>query len=252
MFLFLLFFQPFGVNNYNPKETITLQFFLTMLLMGIAVSALLALNELVLFPLLIKHPRRIEMITWIVWSIIWLGSGVFLLYNYLGNWHDFVWSSYFEFIGNIGVVSLIPIVGEFFYIKIKDLRVSLEEAHAYSYGKADGDHLLIFGADNLKDQLTVPLKYLVYLESEDNYIAIYHLKQETLTKTLIRKSLKSVQEEAHHPALIRCHRSFIINLVHLQQVYGNRNKLKLYLVPLKDPIPVSRQYIDDVFQLVSK
>lgn len=190
------------------------------------------------------------MVVWILWSIVWLSTGIFLFYNFLGEWHDMRWTSYLSFIGNIGGLSLIPLIGILLFIKIRTLRTSLESAHTYTYGDTEGDQLLTFKAENLKDHFTLPLKCIVYLESEDNYVAIYHLKNDVLAKSLIRKSLKSIQQEGHHKALIRCHRSFIINLMHLQQVYGNRNKLSVFLGPVKEPIPVSGQYLDDIYKLI--
>ena len=229
IFLFLLFFQPFGVNNYDPRETISFQFFWLMFSMGLFVSVVLAINEFLLFPLLIKKYSRKGMILWSLWSVFWLGSWIFLFYNYLGGWHDLQWKSFFGFIGNIGMMSILPIAVILFYIRIRELGISLKSAHSFSYGSAIGDQLLIFTADNLKDQFSVPLKYLLYLESEDNYIAVYHLHDGSPKKTLIRKSLKQVQDENLDPALIRCHRSLIINQFHLQQIKGNRNKLVLSL-----------------------
>lgn len=247
---FLLFFQPFGVNNYDPSERITLQFFSIALLMGVIVILLLAFNEFIVFSLIIKQRSRKIMVAWIIWSIVWLSTGLFIFYNYLGEWHDLSWISYLSFIGNVGTLSLIPLAGILLFIKIRTLKTSLSSAHSFTYGGAEGDQLLTFKADNLKDHFTLPLKFIVYIESEDNYVAIYHLKNDVLIKTLLRKSLKSIQQEGHHKALIRCHRSFIINLMHLQQVYGNRNKLSVFLGPVKDSIPVSRQYLDDIYSLI--
>ncbi|AEE48605.1 LytR/AlgR family response regulator transcription factor [Haliscomenobacter hydrossis] len=252
VFLFLLFFQPFGVNNYNSKETITLEFLLAMLLMWMVVSLLLAFNEFLIFPMVVKQPTRGKMLSWIIWSMLWLGSGVFLFYNYLGAWHDFRLSSYFEFLANIGALSLFPLGGLFLYLKIRELRKALELDHPYTYRAGEDEFLLVFTAENQKDHFTLPLKLLLFIESDDNYVSIHHLQDARVTKTLFRKSLKSIQEEALHPALLRCHRSYLINLTHLQQIHGNRNKLKVFLNHVKDPIPVSRQYMDSLFALVSQ
>lgn len=252
VFLFLLFFQPFGVNNYNTQETITLEFFLVMLLMWMVVSLLLAFNEFLIFPLVIKQPTREKMLGWIIWSMLWLGTGVFLFYNYLGAWHDFRLSSYFEFLGNIVALSLFPLGGVFLYLKIRELRKALVMDHDYTHRAAADEFMLVFRAENQKDHFTLPLKLLLFIESDDNYVSIHHLQDARVTKTLFRKSLKSIQEEALHPSLLRCHRSYLINLTHLQQIRGNRNKLKVFLNHLKDPIPVSRQYIDPIFDLVSQ
>ncbi|MEQ9403739.1 MAG: LytTR family DNA-binding domain-containing protein [Cyclobacteriaceae bacterium] len=250
VFLFLLFFQPFGVNNYDPKETITPLFFGAMLLIGLTISLLIAFNEFLIFPLVVRQYSRKNMLIWTVWSVTWLSSGVFLLYNFLGNWHDFLWSSYFQFIGNLAFVSSIPLSGILIYVHVRELKTSLNEAHSYSHRAEDGDRLIVLSAENDKDQITIPLKYLIYLESEDNYIAIHYLKNDAIAKTLIRKSLKSVQEESHNPVLIRCHRSFMINLIHLQKIQGNRNKMKLYLNHTPHPLPVSRQYTEYIYQLI--
>ena len=92
-------------------------FFLLMLFMGGVVSVIISFSEFILFPLFIKRPRIGSMILWTIWSIIWLSSGMFFLYNYLGDWHDFIWPSYFEFIRNIGTIALIPIVGVIIYLQ---------------------------------------------------------------------------------------------------------------------------------------
>ena len=252
VFLFLLFFQPFGVNNYNTQETITLEFFLAILLMWVLISLLLAINEFFIFPMLVKQPTRGKMLGWIIWSMVWLSCGVFLFYNYLGGWHDFRLSSYFEFFGNIAALSLFPLGGLFLYLKIRELRKALETDHPYTYRAEEDEFLLVFTAENQKDHFTLPLKLLLFIESDDNYVSIHHLQDARVTKTLFRKSLKSIQEEALHPALLRCHRSYLINLTHLQQIHGNRNKLKVLLNHVKAPIPVSRQYMDSVFALVSQ
>ncbi len=250
VFLFLLFFQPFGVNNYDPEENITAQLFLGMFLMGLAASLFLALNEFLIFPLFFRRIRRGQMVLWIIWSLCWLAGGIFLVYNYLGGWHDFRLKSYFEFLGNVGALSLIPLAGLLLYIRIRDLRRTLDSAHAYTYDGGDGEFLLVFTAENQKDRFTLPLKLLLFIESDDNYVSIHHLLHGRPAKTLFRKSLKSIQEEAHHPSLLRCHRSYLINLAHLQQIRGNRNKLQVFLHYVQDPIPVSRQYADSMLSLV--
>lgn len=250
---FLIFFQPFGVNNYDPNETITPLFLVMMIAMGVLVSILIAINEFIFFPLLSsKEVSRKKIVLWLVWSIIWMSSGVFIFYNFLGNWHDLSFASYFQFIGNLTIVALLPISAILIYIRNRELRKSLQKAHAFTYEKIDGDYLLVFQADNVKDHFTLPIKYLVYIESEDNYVAIHHLTKDAITKTLVRKSLKKIEDESLHPALTRCHRSFAINLMHLQKIHGNRNKLNLFLNQIENPIPVSRKYIDKIYELIDK
>ena len=48
--LFMIFFQPFGVNNYDPKESITPLFVGIIISMGIYLAVLLLINEFLIFP----------------------------------------------------------------------------------------------------------------------------------------------------------------------------------------------------------
>jgi hypothetical protein len=250
VFLFMIFFQPFGVNNYDPTESIRIDFALIISVFALFMCLAFSLSEFLLFPLLIKSFKRWKMMLWIIWSIVWLAFSAFFIYNYLGDWHDWRLSSYFEFIGNMGALLLLPLAAVLAYLRIRSLNTSLQMA--YSYGNDDGEQMLVLTAENQKDQFTIPMKLMVFIESDDNYISIHHLKNDQLTKTLFRKSLKSVQDEANHPALIRCHRSYLVNLMHVEQLQGNRNRLEIHLSNVKAPIPVSRQYIDDVYKLVGK
>ncbi len=219
--------------------------------MGLLITVLILTSEFVIFPFVIKVYSRWVIYIWTLWSVVWLSTGIFFYYNFLGNWHDFILSSYFEFIGNIGSMSIIPIVGIYFYLRIKGLKQTLNQD--YKSPEPNSQNTIInITAENGKDKLSLPLANMVYLEAEDNYVAVHHLKDDKLVKTLIRKSLKSVQEEKLNPQLFRCHRSFMINLVHLQHLQGNKNKLNVQLAYVNTPIAVSRQYIEGLLAITSK
>ena len=223
----------------------------SMIGMGFVITLLILFNELFLFSLFIKVTFRWVILLWTIWSIIFLSSGIFMYYNFLGNWHDFKLSSYLEFIGNIGSMSIIPITGIYFYLRIKGLKETLNQ----EYKSPDQDQqsaIVSIVAENGKDKLTLPFSNLIYLEAEDNYVAIHHLEDQNLVKTLIRKSLRSIQEQGVHPQLYRCHRSFMINLQHLQHLKGNKNKLNVQIAHVDKPIVVSRQYIDELLLMTSK
>jgi DNA-binding LytR/AlgR family response regulator len=58
---------------------------------------------------------------------------------------------------------------------------------------------------------------------------------------LIRSSLKRVAA-MNVPGLVRCHRSFMVNLAQVRSCEGNQHGLKLYLPAVDQPIPASRAY----------
>lgn len=175
-----------------------------MLVLGIYVSRILVFNELVLFRLVFKDiVMRWQLILWILWSVIYSASCVLLLYNALGDWHDFKLSSWLEFIGNFSVMGLLPLAGLWYYAQVKSLKDALKQTNASCHH--DDEFTLRFASDNDKEILQLKLKDFLYLESEDNYVAVYHLVGYQTQKQLLRNTIKNIDELALHSALYRCH-----------------------------------------------
>lgn len=251
LYFFLLFFQPFGVNNYDPSEKITgtLIFALSLFMGGS--SSVLVLNELVVYPLF-KPKRRIDQIAWFLWNYILLTGSSYIIYNILGGWHDLSWASFGEFLINFAVMCILPLVAIIVYLSNRSLRKSLSTAYQYP-GKAgiSNDVIRLF-AENEKDALVVKIQNILYIESSDNYVEVHVLEDGIKTKSLLRQSLKRIEEQSLHPALFRCHRSFIINLLHVDRIEGNRNKLVLKLAYHESSFPVARSVIDTLLDRMGK
>lgn len=103
--------------------------------------------------------------------------------------------------------------------------------------------LLTLLADNEKDTLTLTAVDLLYIESSDNYCTVYHLREGKLQKPLLRSSLSRMETQlVAQPRLVRCHRSFIVNLDQVERVTGNAQGYKLHLFDGQLEVPVARRY----------
>jgi len=247
MVLFLLAFQPFGVNNFDPHFHISLEFVLVVSSFGLVVTGTLAVNEFLLRPLLLKQLTRLQLYGWLAWVYILVATVVFIYYNYLGEWHDLKWASYLGFIRDISMLISIPIAGFIFFIRHESLKsefVRLQSIHL----EAPASKLMHFCSDNQKDQVSVALEDLLYLESQDNYLAIVYIEQGIRRATLVRTSLKRLESSLDEPVLVRCHRSFIVNLLRVRSCHGNRHGLKLGVDGADRSVPVSRTFTGSVLQ----
>lgn len=239
--LFMIFFQPFGVNNYDPKESISPLFVGIIISMGVFLAALLLINEFLIFPLFF-HGKiyRWQILIWLIWANIYAASGLFVFYNILGEWHDFKFTSWLEFIGNFTALSIIPLTAIFFYGKVKMLEEHTETTVDY---KTEASTIIItIPSDSQNDLNSFSLDSILFLESENNYIAVHFIHKDQSSKTLIRSTLKKVEDLNLHPALIRCHRSYIINLIHLAKYDGNKQQGLITLKHVSTLIPVSKSY----------
>ncbi len=99
-------------------------------------------------------------------------------------------------------------------------------------------------SENEKDFILLKLAQLIYIESADNYSNVVYLdEKENKKKLLLRSSLKRIESQIHQTTVLRCHRTYIVNLNMVNQVEGNAAGYKLYLNFCEETLPVSRNYI---------
>jgi len=102
---------------------------------------------------------------------------------------------------------------------------------------------LVLVAENEKDKLEMDASDLLYIESADNYSMVHFLEHDKVSKTLIRGSLKRMEQQcASFPALLRCHRAFIVNTQNVTHIEGNAAGYKLSIKNTDNLVPVSRNY----------
>jgi tetratricopeptide (TPR) repeat protein len=97
--------------------------------------------------------------------------------------------------------------------------------------------------DGKEGNLSLDLGDLICFEANDNYTAIYYIKNGEVKKELRRITLKRIEDQlTTFPEIIRCHKSFIINILNVSHVSGNTQGYKFHLKQLDFSIPVSRKF----------
>jgi DNA-binding LytR/AlgR family response regulator len=96
---------------------------------------------------------------------------------------------------------------------------------------------------NGKEQLTITLADLLFIEAQDNYVSVHYLEKEIVKRQLLRATMKDVEANLNNDFIIRCHRSFIVNINNVEKVTRDSHQMKLFLASLSESIPVSRSYI---------
>jgi DNA-binding LytR/AlgR family response regulator len=93
-----------------------------------------------------------------------------------------------------------------------------------------------------ESDLALSLKDLICIEANDNYSAVFYYKEGKVKKELYRATLKKLEEQlAAHVDILRCHKSYIINIAHIKRVSGNAQGFRLHFLDLTFDIPVSRK-----------
>lgn len=251
-FLFILFFLPFGVDNYNPNHQYTFGFILEIFYFFVSLLIFSLLNELILRPFVFKELTSKKIILWSIWTLFLLSTIIFITYNFLGNWHDFTLSSYLEFLIQAPVVLLFPIGGTFFFFRLRSLQYQIEHILTTKEKFLDKNQLIEFRGQGSKDQIILSLVNFLYGKSQDNYVELYYLENEQLKKILIRSPLSKLSKSINNSVIVRCHRSYMVNLLQVNAVKGGNNEMSLNIDHLDTSIPVSKSYQDSTLENLHK
>jgi hypothetical protein len=93
---------------------------------------------------------------------------------------------------------------------------------------------------------------LLYVEASDNYATFHWRNERGLEKKMLRVNLKNIESQLNNTYIIRCHRSFIVNIDAIAHVRGNTNGYKVDLRDTDFTIPVSRSKGKEVIEKIEQ
>jgi len=107
--------------------------------------------------------------------------------------------------------------------------------------------MLSFHDEKGELKLSVQTDQLLYLESADNYVKIHFLNKGKITHFMLRNSLKNLDESLANTAMIRCHRSYVVNFDKVKVLRKEKDGIYLAMDEENIPdLPVSKTYTERV------
>ena len=250
-YLFLLAFLPFGVSNYNPDHQYSLYFLTEVGKFMVLTIALSLFCEFLIKPRLVKRATLSTIIGWSLFMLVILGLGNYLLYNWLGNWHDLSWRSAAGFVLEVSSIFVFPVLGVFFYFRYRMLNEHIRQMSFHMGDITAPPELIHFSGQGKTDTFSVSSSDFRYAQAQDNYVALFYMKNGNLQKELIRSTLSELLKNTSWNLLMRCHRSYAVNLQQLHSVSGG-SPLLLFLKDVPEPLRVSRTYRSEVLARLKK
>lgn len=200
------------------------------------------------------YTRRSEMVygvfmLWVVVETIVMAS-VYTLYAILSNdvTSDFLqlWKNTLV---NTVLVLFIPYVIFIIYVswreKDRQLRQMAERLENSDSPAASG--LIPLYNDKGELQLSLKKENLILLESADNYVCVWYMNNDTVKKIMIRNTMKCMARDLDGSSIVRCHRSYMVNLDHVKVMRRQNTGITIELGIAGIPdIPISKTYCDSV------
>ncbi|QXP63783.1 LytTR family DNA-binding domain-containing protein [Polaribacter sp. HaHaR_3_91] len=248
IFIFLYIFRPFYLNLF---EVILLEYTL-----AIGITAFISAFIILYVPPLIfkdyfnedkwtigRNLFLIVVSITIIGTIVWYFSDLYTRPYHLRRF------SLLEFLFYTFLISLIPLTF-FLFINEKNIRERREkkvlEIKEIKKEKEISKKLaseISITSDNGKETITFKIKNLVYITSQGNYASFFLLHNNNLKEKILRVTLTKITKELEeYTNIIRCHKSYIVNVNYITDISGNARGYLLgsKLIPIV--IPVSRSF----------
>jgi len=249
IYLFLRFFQPFGLMNLGEDKSLIIFGFA-------AITSLIMIFSNTIMPLMLTSlfdPDQWTIgknILFSLWNIL-----IIALLNYLYN--QYVRGDKFHLEGLLSFVIITISVGIFpvtslafineLYLRGKHHKTATEMSNKMlsARRRIQGQALqrLLIKGDSKNDSLEIRTDDLLFIQAVDNYCEAHYLKEGQLHSKLLRASLKNIESQFEDfPNILRCHRSFIVNKVKISRLSGNARAYYLHFEAAEEQVPLSRGF----------
>ncbi|MEM7108927.1 MAG: LytTR family DNA-binding domain-containing protein [Bacteroidota bacterium] len=251
--LFIAFVQPLGVvSGFEPSFYGWLAIGGFGLISGIVTSIFGVLLP-TLFDRFFEGLKIAGAILYYLSFFIVIASANYFYKTYFEGVFAFTWTEYFNVVKYTFLIGIFPLTLSIFWIYQKRLSKNLKLAESInnSIREAKNNSNLIIQGEGENEVLRITTDAFLFAESADNYVTIYFLHNHSVSKRLLRISLKSLETQfAELPYLVRTHRSFVVNIFNVTQAKGNSRGLTLTLKYTDRCVAVSRKHISLVTRLM--
>lgn len=253
---FINVFQPFGSRNWYPDITDFKYFFFSSLII-LTGMLVVVISRVIMHYYSRRNPvTTLQYAGWIVAEIVSMSLffAVFSKYVPEGSENRDFMEILKKAIVNTSLVLLLPYGISLLYFSWKEkTRLLEEQSENLTSPETPRKRRLAFADEKGEIKITLELDNLVYIESADNYATIHYINKERLSRFPIRNSLKWFEQNLiEDTPLVRCHRSFIINLDRVKVLKKTKDGITMEVdVPQVADIPVSKTYYDSVMHAFS-
>ena len=255
--LFINIFQPFGSREWYKNISDFKYFFFSSLIILIGMLVVVVSRLLMLVFVKKNTLSYLKYGIWVVAEIISMSMFYALFTKFIPkesasrDFLDILQRSTLH----ASLVLLLPYAILWLYFSWREKNSILQSIKQINNtAELPKKNLIAFLDEKGEFKISIVLENLLYVDSADNYATIHYLNKEKVSHFLIRNSLKWIEENlTKETSLVRCHRSYIVNLDNVKVLRKTKDGIFLELEALNTPdIPVSKTYYERVMTKFSK
>jgi DNA-binding LytR/AlgR family response regulator len=220
---------------------------------GAIILVVTALSRAIL--LLTTHTARIREGDYLIWQLGEVAATALFLDLFLSL---YLHGSYFAYLPIVMIIYISVVIYPyaFYWLLVermdRDLRIAEAQrtiVHLRQRDSGDDKGMLRFVDDKGNVKLVVSSDHVICIEAAGNYVTILYVTGSRLMRYSLRNTLKGIEELCAGGSLVRCHRSYYINLNKVKILRKSSDGVYAEIDHEGvDDIPVSKSYAADVMQ----
>ena len=247
--LFLFLIRPFGIEGpWANLAWVSLGFGAVTIVFGWLFEAVSR------FVLKIEtHGPKWTLGKWMFYSmllVVWIAVGNYLFINYMSGWNAMGYFNLLRMIGYTSLIGIFPVALSGIMVQLRAEKENEKDAQSLD-DKVHLPHVSASMQISITDSTVKEFEFISgeirYAEAMQNYVTVWFYKDGTLNKEMLRATIVSVEEQLSECSVIRCHRSYLVNVDAIENVSGNAQGLRLKLRDIpQEEVPVSRSFIGEI------
>lgn len=241
---FSLLYDPFGIKEFCDFGGFGYGFHLLMFSAIILSTA--AISRAILIPLRFKLSRRGHE----AWCLMEATACTVFIALYVSIFKSQI-ADYFEIFANCSKYTYLTLIYPYvLLLLLQTLRFKDKQLEGSIKGPSES--LVKFYDEHKRLKLTVSSESLLCISAEINYIKISYTDGSKVITYLLRNSMKSQESADAHHGLVRCHRSWFVNPLHVKVLSRDNEGFIHAELDSPEPIsvPVSKQYFESLSNLL--
>jgi DNA-binding LytR/AlgR family response regulator len=246
--VFINIYKPFSSEHWYPGVT-GFMFFAFSSLVILTGVLVVVISRVIMY----YHTKRhtIGYLTYGAWIFaeIFFMALFYTVYGLSLRKGAAIMNTFRESIIHTSLVLLLPYAMLTLYFSWREKEKRLRQMEENKAEKNAIHPVILFHDEKGELRLSIQRSCLLYIESADNYVIIWYLNKNTVTRFILRSTLKALEKELSEAHILRCHRSFLVNFDQVKIIRREKEGIFLDLGIEGIPdIPISKTYSESVSQ----
>ncbi|NVO19059.1 MAG: LytTR family transcriptional regulator [Bacteroidetes bacterium] len=248
---FINIYQPFGVNvwfDLSPWQLLLYSSLIT--LTGVMV---VVISRIIMYYRCKRNPINYwQYLGWVLVEVVSMAMFYSVYIKFILHDTRFFPNLLKLSIQNTALLLLLPYSVLWLYFSWRDKKIMIDEMSQGLQSPDSSKLMAIFEDEKGVMRFSVKMENLLYIEASDNYVSIFYMDKEKITRFMLRNTLKNLEESLKGTDIIRCHRRFMVNCDLVKVIRREKDGIKLELgIREAQDLPVTKTYLENVMSTFS-